>query len=206
MRTSLRVLSPAATLATLAVLAACSPAADPEPLPAAGATLHLVGWPAQTPGRLRFYRPQAMGTLLAEFPLDPAGVLTYALPAPPADSLMAFAQQPGVVVDPPDARFQLVAAITTLMGSESSETGEVRIGTNERRPPEAGDVVAQLWYVDRDVTLSGSADGCTFAQRFPAGWSYAVTKITSLAPYACEHTSSPTLPPGLAWRWIWIGP
>jgi hypothetical protein len=199
MRTTIRALAAAA-------VTACAPDPTPEPPapPAGAATVTVVGWPSPTPGRARFYRNQFGGALLAEVPVTAAGALSYALGPP--DGLMAFSPQDGVTVDPPDARYQLVVAVTTLARDETSETGEIRIGTSDRRPPAAGDVVAQLWYVDRAVTVSGAAGGCTYAQRFPAGWSYAVTRFVSLEPYACVHTASATLPPGVAWRWVWLGP
>ena len=110
-------------------------------------------------------------------------------------------------MDPPDARFQLVANITTSLDPSDTHTGEVRLGNRLVHPaPQAGDTLVQLWYADRPTTVTGSADGCTYQQRFLPGWNFALTRVDALDPYACAHSAAAALEPGLAWHYVYLGP
>ncbi len=197
-----------AAAGALVAVAGCGSSTDPSAVPtpsgAGAATLTIQGWPPGQIGTARFYRNATVDAVLGEFPVSSAGVLTYALGVP--RGLLPFAPTPGVSVAPADAGFQVVMATTTLLGGDAAEVGEIRMGTSPERPPRAGELLVQLWYVDRDVTVTGAADGCTYDQRFRAGWNYAVTHVTSLSPYACSHTASPELPAGAAWHHVLIGP
>ncbi|HYG69526.1 MAG TPA: hypothetical protein VD838_17765, partial [Anaeromyxobacteraceae bacterium] len=164
----------AATTAML-LLAACSDSSsgdgDGTAFPAAGATIAIQGWPAGTTGTVRLHRGSYVADPLAVADVDATGRFTYALGVP--DAVMAFGEQEGVTVSPPDAQYQVVVLAATLLDGDASPTGELRIGTRYPYPqPVAGDTIAELFYVDRDVTVTGAADGCTFDLALHAGWNY----------------------------------
>jgi hypothetical protein len=164
------------------------------------------GWPGEQSGQVRFRRNATINNVVGEFPVAATGSLNYQLATP--EGLIAYTPNPGITISPPDARYQLIIAITTRLGSDPSETGELRLGNRlitSDAPLRAGDKLVQLWYVDQDVTLTGSAEGCTYNQRFKAGWNYSVTEVLSTEPYRCNQTSSPTLPAGIGWYYIFLG-
>jgi hypothetical protein len=191
----------------VAALASC--AADPDPADTSPATgeVAVQGWPAGIPGEVRMWRNAMVDNVVGgPFAVDSAGRFRYALGAPA--HLMPFSAADGVTVDPADARWQAVAVMPTrLAGEESEATGEVRLGSGFWKVPlEPGQTVAQLWYVDRDVSVTGTApDGCTFAQHFRAGWNFAIRR-SQAAPPSCTHTAATALPPDLGWHYEYLGP
>lgn len=187
-------------------LTACGGSSGEETPPAAGsATIVIQGWPLGATGKLHFYRNATVDHLLVEAPVSAGGVVEYSLPAPAG--LMVYTPLPGVVVDPPDARFQIVANITTSLDPSDTQTGEVRLGNRLVHPaPQAGDTIVQLWYADRPTTGTGSAGGCTYQQQFQAGWNYSLTRVDALDPYACAHSAAAALRSGLGWHYIFLGP
>lgn len=187
-------------------LAACGGSSGEEPLPTAGsATVVIQGWPAGVTGKIRMYRNATVDNLLVEAPVSAGGVVQYSLPAPAG--LIGYTPGSGVVVDPPDARFQIVANFTTSLDPSDTQTGEVRLGNRLIHPaPQVGDTLVQLWYADRRTTVTGSADGCTYQQQFQAGWNYSLTRVDALEPYACAHSAAVALRPGLGWHYIFLGP
>jgi hypothetical protein len=197
-------------LALAAALAACggsTPAgqAPPPGQPAGAATIEIQGWPQGTTGTLRFYRNATVDNVLAEVPVTAEGRATYALPVPAG--LIDLSPAPGLTIDPPGARFQVVIAMTTLLAGSTSQTGEVRLGSRLFPPsPGPGDTMGELFYVDRDVSLTGAAAGCTYDQHLVAGWNFVTNRIESLEPYACTISAAQTTPAVLAWRYIFLGP
>jgi len=201
-----------AALATLA-LAACGDSAAAPPAtapgqPAGSATIALRGWPAGTTGRLRFYRNATVNNVLVEVPVSAEGVASYELPVPAG--LIDFTPTTGLTIDPPDAKFQVVITVTTLLGASDTQTGEARLGSRLFSPaPAAGDTLGELFYVDRDVTVTGTAtdsNGCTYDQHLKAGWNYVTNHFTSLEPIACEISAAQAMPAGIDWRYIFLGP
>jgi hypothetical protein len=190
----------------LAVIAACSeesgsgsePVAD---FPAAGATITIYGWPLGTTGAVRLHRNRA---LLAEFPIDAGGRFTYALGVP--DGLITLTPWDGITISPAGAGYQSIIVAMTLLAGDASPTGELHVANRLIHPqPVAGDTMSELFYVDRDVTISGSADGCTYDEDLRAGWNYVVVHVLATEPYACTITASPGLPVGLGWYYQYIG-
>lgn len=178
-----------------------------SPALAGGATLVAPGWPAGTSGALKLHVNLRNAPALAEAAVDGGGRFTYALPAPAPESLIPFTQAAGVTVSPPDARFQVVIVATTTLDGDESPTGELRIGNRLFGAAlEPGDTGGELFYVDRDVTITGWAEGCSYDLRLARGWNYALVHVTSVTPLACEHTASPALPDGLAWHYVYLGP
>jgi len=116
----------------------------------------------------------------------------------------------GLTIDPPDAKFQVVITVTTLLGASDTQTGEARLGSRLFSPaPAAGDTLGELFYVDRDVTVTGTAtdsNGCTYDQHLKAGWNYVTNHFTSLEPIACEISAAQAMPAGIDWRYIFLGP
>ncbi len=184
----------------------CGGGSSGDGAPAAGSgTIVVQGWPAGATGVLRFYRNATVDHLLLEAPISGDGVAQYALPEP--TGLIAYTPPAGVVVDPPDARFQIVANLTTSLDPSDTHTGEVRLGNRLVHPaPQAGDTLVQLWYADRPTTVTGSAGGCAYEQQFQAGWNYSLTRVDALEPYACAHSAAAALRPGLAWHYLFLGP
>ncbi len=200
-------------LAALALLAACGDPAAPPPVttpgqPAGAATIALQGWPLGTTGRLRFYRNATVDNVLVEVPVSMEGVASYALPVPAG--LIDFTPTTGLTIDPPDARFQVVIVATTLLGGSDTQTGEARLGNRLiSLPPAAGDTLAELFYVDRDVTVTGTAtesNGCTYDQHLQAGWNYVTNHFTSLDPGACQISAAQAMPAGIDWHYVFLGP
>ena len=193
----------------LVLLSACGsdPAAPATPPghPAGAATVAVKGWPAGQTGTLRFYRNVFGGALLAEVPIDGAGRASYALPAPPG--LFAFTPSAGLTISPPEALHQTIIAINTVPAPGTSETGQVRLANGPVHPTAvAGDVLVELLYVDRDVSITGTSGGCTYNQHFEAGWNFSSVEILAISPeYACRVTSSTTLPPGIEWHYVYLG-
>jgi hypothetical protein len=190
----------------LAVITACSEesGSGSEPVvdfPAAGATITIHGWPLGTTGAVRLHRNRA---LLAEFPIDAGGRFTYALGVP--DGLMAFTPWDGITISPPGAGHRRGGVGRTPLVDDPSPTGELHVANRLIHPqPVAGDTMSELFYVDRDVTISGSADGCTYDEDLRAGWNYVVVHVLATEPYACTITASPGLPVGLGWYYEYIG-
>jgi hypothetical protein len=193
-----------------AALTACSE--DPDPVdpasqlpPAAGATITAQGWPVGTTGVVRLFRNPAWEAPLGEFAIDANGQFSYALGVP--DELLAITAAPGLAVSAPDARFQVVTVAMTLLAGDAGPTGELRIGNRLfELGPVAGDTLGELFYVDRDVTITGNADGCAWNLRFREGWNYALMHVITSDPFSCVHTSSPGLPDGLGWHYVYLGP
>jgi len=195
--------------ATTLALAACGdpdPATEPPPSgqPAGAATIAIQGWPQGTTGTLRFYRNATVNNVLAEVPISADGRATYVLPVPAG--LIDFTPAAGLTFDPPDARFQVVIAMTTELAGSGSQTGEVRLGSRLFPPaPGPGDTMGGLFYLDRDLSITGVAGGCTYDQRFKAGWNFVTNRTDSLTPFACTISAAQTMPAVLAWRYIFLG-
>jgi hypothetical protein len=203
----------AVAVAVAATLLACSdPAASPQVTapgqPAGAATIAIQGWPLGTTGRLRFYRNATVDNVLAEVPVSAEGVASYALPVPAG--LIAFTPTEGLTIDPPDARFQVVITVTTRLGGSETETGEARLGNRIFSPqPAAGDTLGELFYVDRDVTVTGTAagvGGCTYDQPLKAGWNYVTNHIASDDPFRCTISAAQVMPAGIDWHYVFLGP
>jgi hypothetical protein len=196
-------------LASLALsLAACGGGSDPAPPPgppAGAATITIQGWPQGTTGTLRFYRNATVDNVLAAVPIAADGRATYALPAPAG--LIDFTPAAGLTFDPPGARYQVVIVMTTELSGSGSQTGEVRLGSRLFPPaPGPGDTMGELFYVDRDVTITGTAGGCTYDQRLLAGWNFVTNRTDSLSPFACTISAAQAMPAVLAWRYVFLGP
>lgn len=189
-------------------LAACgeSDPAPPSPgQPAGAATISIQGWPQGTTGTLRFYRNATVDNVIAVAPVTADGRATYTLPVPAG--LIDFAPAAGLSYDPPGARFQVVIAVTTELSGSGSQTGEARLGSRLFPPdPGPGDTIGGLYYVDRDVSITGTAGGCTYDQRLVAGWNFVTNRTDSLSPYACTISAAQAMPPVLAWRYVFLGP
>jgi hypothetical protein len=204
-----RVRSVAAVpLALSLTLAACGGESDPAPPPgppAGSATITIQGWPQGTTGTLRFYRNATVNNVLAEAPVTADGRATYALPVPAG--LIDFTPAAGLAFDPPGARFQVVIAVTTELSGSGSQTGEVRLGSRLFPPaPGPGDTMGELFYADRDVTITGTAGGCTYDQRLVAGWNFVTNRTESLTPFACTISAAQAMPAVLGWRYVFLGP
>jgi len=195
-----------AVLTTFA-LAACG---DPEPSTpppgqaAGAATIAIQGWPQGTIGTLRFYRNATVDNVLVEVPVSAEGVASYTLPVPAG--LIDFNPAAGLTFDPPGARFQVVIVMTTELAGSGSQTGEVRLGSRLFPPaPGPGDTMGELFYVDRDVSITGTAGGCTYDQRLVAGWNFVTNRTESLSPLACTISAAQTMPAVLGWRYVFLG-
>lgn len=203
-------LPPRLLAATIAALTACSDSDDPsdpaaELPPAAGATLTVRGWPIGTTGVVRLFRNPAWDAPLGEFAIDANGQFTYALGVP--DELLPISPPAGLVVSAPDARFQVVTVAMTLLAGDTGPTGELRIGNRLfELGPVAGDTMGELFYVDRDLTITGNADGCAWNLRFREGWNYALMYVIASEPFSCVHSSSAGLPDALDWHYVYLGP
>lgn len=207
------VLLAALSILSALSLPACSdPASPPRATdpgqPAGAATIVLEGWPVGTTGRLRFHRNALVDNVLAEVPVSAEGVASYALPEPAG--LLDYAPTDGLTIAPPDARYQVVIVVTTLLGGSDTQTGEARLGNRLFSPqPAAGDTLGELFYVDRDVTVTGTAagvGGCTYDQPLKAGWNYITNHIVSLEPFACQVSAAQAMPAGIDWHYIFLGP
>lgn len=200
-------------LASALALAACGDSSVTPPVtapgqPAGSATIALQGWPGGTTGRLRFYRNATVDNVLAEVPVSAEGVASYDLPVPAG--LIDFTPTAGLTIEPPDARFQVVIVVTTMLGASDTQTGEARLGSRLFSPaPAAGDTLGELFYVDRDVTVTGTAtdsNGCTYDQHLKAGWNYVTNHFTALEPVACEVSAAQVMPAGIDWHYVFLGP
>lgn len=202
---SLRLLSLASTVAVLCACSSDPAAADPA---ARDGEVLVSGWPAGTTGEVRMWINSVPNRLTAgPFPIDAAGRFRYVL-GTPAD-LLELTGPPGVTVTPAGARYQSVIVMPTrLAGEDSTATGELRLGSTFWGVPLAPGVhMAGLFYVDRDVSLTGTADdGCTFDQHLEVGWNFAVRRWDAAPPHACRHTASRTLPADLGWHYRYLGP
>jgi hypothetical protein len=195
----------AATVA-LAALAACSEdsGSDPVDFPAAGATITIHGWPLGTAGAVRLHRNSTSAPAMGEFPIDAGGRFTYALGVP--DGLIPLTPWEGITISPAGAGYQSIIVAMTLLAGDASPTGELHVANRPIYPqPVAGDTLGELFYVDRDVTITGVYRGCTYDEDLRAGWNYVLVHVLATEPYACTITASPGLPAGLGWHYEYIG-
>lgn len=190
-------------LTLLALLGACG--VTPQPGPAAeGGTIAIQGWtPGQT-GTARFYRNATVNNLIDEFPIDASGKLTYSLRVP--QGLIPFTSGGGIVVNPADLQVQYVTSINTRLASETTDTGELRLGNRLINLPDlrAGDTLVQLMYADRNARITGSTGECEYDMNLKAGWNYNLRE--QLTATTCKFTASGNLPAGINWYSIYIGP
>ncbi|HEU4743350.1 MAG TPA: hypothetical protein VFS50_17300 [Meiothermus sp.] len=183
-----------------ALLAACTP--TPSTGPDAGKdTQTIQGWPSGEIGRLELIENKGDQPVVGRGNVDGSGKVSYSLGVPAA--LRAFTPGP-LIINPPDAKYQNLMLIKPVFDNPAIRAGDIRIANRLNPTPQPGDRQAELIYVDRDVSLTGTAGTDTYNLVFKQGWNYQIVTFGSSGQLT--YTASRTLPDDLQWFYVPLPP